>query len=208
MVDSFLCYYFMNSQMDIRRATWFMTWKSGVELQLYEFQLAQSQKRLADPLTQQLLKAEGVDNNLQDGTNNDWEEMDFDLVSIDTTMERPRTATATETLPSPLVPQTMVPLEEKLHQTPFVASRQQTPGVAIRLETPCRKTNLQARSVTAEKITGPSPAVTFMQARPGGPVQTAQYQMKVVERRILSQIQKKAQRQQRDVRHLLIYLHK
>ena len=120
MVDSFLCYYFMHSQLDIRCVTWFITWKLGVKLKLYKFQLAQSQKRLADPLTQQFPKEEGVENDLQDGPDNDWEKMDFDLVSIDTPMENPRPVTATETLPNPSVPQTMGPFEEKLHQTPIV----------------------------------------------------------------------------------------
>jgi hypothetical protein len=33
--------------MDVRRAKWFVTWKGGVELQLYEFQLAQSKQRIS-----------------------------------------------------------------------------------------------------------------------------------------------------------------
>jgi hypothetical protein len=36
--------------MDVRRAQWFITWKGGVELQLYNFQLAQSKHRIAAPL--------------------------------------------------------------------------------------------------------------------------------------------------------------
>jgi hypothetical protein len=161
--------------MDVRRAQWFITWKGGVELQLYNFQLAQSKHRIAAPMV--------ANKPAQSPTR------------ITPPVTEQHTPSATITAPNYGVP---VDAWEDLN---FITGSNDNP-----LEDcpPIRNTLVASRVVNTPDHIGPllttmqlpemavtTPAATFMQERPAGPVQTTTQQMKALERRVTAQLQKK-----------------
>ena len=159
--------------MDVRRAKWFITWKGGVELQLYEFQLAQSKQRISvirpeprqkkntptalQPYDDQLAltpqrMSQSVADPPYDFPTNAWEDMDLITDNLDH------------------------PLEECSPEVPPVI----TPNLVV--DTPL---------VQTQNMTMPTVAATFMQERPAGPVQTTNQQLKTLARTITAKVQKK-----------------
>ena len=63
--------------MDVRRATWYYKWKGGVEVQLYEFQLAQSTPRHLVPCAERNAPAASLPDSQYQVPAHAWEELDF-----------------------------------------------------------------------------------------------------------------------------------
>jgi hypothetical protein len=161
--------------MDVRRAQWFITWKGGVELQIYNFQLAQYKHRISVPL---------VENKLAQSPT---------CIALPVTEQHAPSATIT-------AQHYGVPVDawEDLN---FMTLSDENP---LEDCPPIRKTLGASTVVDPPDHIGPLPttmqlpemalttaAATFMQEQPAGPVQTTSQQMKALERRITVQLQKK-----------------
>jgi hypothetical protein len=166
--------------MDIREARCFKNWKIGVELKLYEFQHAQSPRAPTTLITPTAKKepapsfeetqwmAPTAWNDIE-GTNdavnsdNDWQHIDLDMND-----------NTDPTIVTPIVPR---------YKTAEPAN--------IDGNTKIKPKTYQAPNTCTETETKKDPSA-FMDARPGGPQQTQQQNMRNIERHVSAQLKKKA----------------
>ena len=147
--------------MDVRRAKWFITWKGGVELHLYEFQLAQSKPRNYIAVTKPTSLTEALTETQYEAPLDAWEELELETGWLDNPGEN------------------CPPVSHPLIASPLV---EETPIIKMALQ-PVQPTQMQ-QAPRAQT----TPALTFMEERPAGPVQTTQLQMRALERRFATQV--------------------
>ena len=142
--------------MDIREATWYSNWKTGIELKLYDFQLAQANKgnKLPDAVKMPEAKSsDGFDLSATMPDPDEWTQLDLDLTEdMGNKKSMPQASTKP---PSTTIQPTHKPMQPTMVPDPS------------------------------------STATIFMKSRPGGQVEAMDRDMKVVERCVSSQLQKK-----------------
>ena len=165
--------------MDIRQASGFTNWKTGVILKLYTFQLAQSNKQVALngtmpwPMPQQ----EGIIVNNTTPDPNGREQLDLGDTMPD--------ANAWEQLHLDM---TQSGHDNALTRDPLPPRMEQE--YACLTPTTNNEPTHKPMTTEMEPATG-SKAKMFMQSRPGGQLDIMNRDMKGVERRVSSQLQKK-----------------
>jgi hypothetical protein len=164
--------------MDIRQAPAYINWKTRVESTLYEFQLAQSNKAGTTAPYQRTSMPTLQEGYLDLGDimpdENEWERIGLDMPS-DVVCAVGLNAGPKQFLD---LNASTTPLEKMVQPT------NTTMGTIIQRT---KKTHV----MVATMLPGPSKVNVFMQSRPGGHQETVDNEMKVVERRISSQLQKK-----------------
>ena len=176
--------------MDVRRVKWFLTWKGGVELHLYEFQLAQSKLRLPitvakptqKPITPTALQLYDVQlaQSQQHVSIQDTEYTDNNETAYITPYDVPVNAWED------------INLLTGSHDSPL----EDCSPVLNRLSVPASLENnapvvLNTPGVQTAKVTLATPASTFMRERPLGPVQNTNKQLKVLARSVSAKVKQK-----------------
>lgn len=166
----------------------FLHWKSGVEFKLYEFQLAQSGTSV--PISSAVEPPQPLWEKFTDSTllqtDHDWDQLDLDV---------PYTPnTKTNNVCPPRLPHYVPPTPLRVTDLEGPMQKHARPAAWTECATPSTKTLQQPMSTRKETSAdhSPSKASEFMQTRPGGPRNIKERDLKVVERQVSAQLQRKA----------------
>ena len=191
--------------MDVREAVDYRTWKVGVELKLGKFQLDQSNKGSILPF--QRMTTTTPTRACQDGVATTipgakgWEQPELEItlpgiVKIENQHSCPQQLRQkSETSPQRTTIQptqkTTTPNPDTIDKESKRSHHQQIWLESTDMPKPTNIEPTLKKSVQAIGPTALSRAETFMQSRPGGPLETKGNEMKGAERRVSAQLQKK-----------------